>query len=88
MDENAHGSDGGSQPKAAPSDVCLEKKRLLEVWQHATRAHAEAVMALKQIIGTCTKEEYEMLYRATEALRTRAEDAEDKLDRHALRHGC
>jgi hypothetical protein len=45
-------------------------------------------MALKQIIGTCTKEEYEMLYRATEALRTRAEDAEDKLDRHALRHGC
>jgi Zn finger protein HypA/HybF involved in hydrogenase expression len=88
MDEKVRASDGGRQPADTPSEGCQEKNRLLEIWQRAAQAHANAVTALRQSIGTSTKVEYEALYRAVEALRNQVEDAQDRVDRHILKHGC
>jgi hypothetical protein len=68
--------------------TCEEKTRLLETYQNATQAYADAVEKLQRQMGTIDKPEYDALYGITEELRLGASGSREELNAHVSLHGC
>jgi len=68
--------------------VCDEKRKHLDVYQQATRKYSDAVAELGRMIGVSTKDDYQALYRMTEAMRVDAAEAKEQLERHVTDHHC
>jgi hypothetical protein len=71
-----------------PTPTCPVKIRLLADYERATLAYSNKVSELKEKIGTSSKEDYDALYRMTEALRSDTRKAQRDLQNHAASHGC
>lgn len=68
--------------------MCRERVFLLSVYNEATAAYAKAVMTLHERIGTSSKSEYEILLKAVNIARTKAEQARLELEEHMSEHTC
>lgn len=67
---------------------CEERSRLLQAYNHATRAFSDRVSALNARIGVTPKHEYDLLERALEDARLKSELARIAYERHVADHGC
>lgn len=67
---------------------CHEKHRLVDDYERLTIAYSSKVSELRERIGKSTKQEYEALYRMTEALRHDVRNAQMELENHIAAHGC
>ena len=67
---------------------CEEKGRLINTYAKASADLAEAVGSLKKKEGVCSKDEYEVLCRASEDAHVRNEQARLAFERHCQDHKC
>jgi hypothetical protein len=88
MNDGQNLTDNRVDPNEPALSACHEKGRLLDFWRRATLAHADAVARLQETMATCSRTEFEILYRSTEALRARADSAQEQLIIHVGKHGC
>jgi hypothetical protein len=68
--------------------VCQEKRELLALYQHAARKYSEAVIELKQKIGTIPKPEYDAFHRVTMEAEHNARAARRRLEDPIAGHRC
>jgi len=67
---------------------CEEKERLINAYAKASAELTECVAALRKNEGISTKEEYEVLCRASEDAHMRNEEARLAFERHSQDHKC
>jgi hypothetical protein len=67
---------------------CEEKERLITLYAKASAELSAAVAALEKSQGTCSKDEYEALSRASEDAHMRNEQARLAFERHQQDHKC
>jgi len=67
---------------------CEEKVRLTAEFEAATTKFSEAVIELRQKMGTSSKEAYDRLTRAANEDRLKSEQARLALEQHIAAHRC
>ena len=73
--------------KALPL-VCAEKSDLISAYKQATQNYSGAVAKLKQNIGICAKDRYDVLYCVAQEALQLADKARERLDNHVAKHAC
>jgi hypothetical protein len=68
--------------------VCVEKLRLLKIYEKAAALFSQRVNTLSCDVGKASKADYDTLVTAAEEGRQRAEVARQVLDHHVKTHRC
>jgi hypothetical protein len=68
--------------------ACEEMRRLVSVYETATKKFAQAVSDLRQRTGTSAKKEYDRLSRVSDEARIESEQARLAVAKHSAGHDC
>lgn len=73
---------------SATAGLCEEKKRLLDLYEEATKEYSRHLNDARSRMATSSKSVYENLLRKAEDARKNSESARLALQRHVDKHGC
>jgi hypothetical protein len=67
---------------------CTEKRRLIEIYETATREFSRTLTVLTRRMGVLLRQEYDAISAASERARHRSEEARVELEKHTAEHNC
>jgi hypothetical protein len=67
---------------------CAEKRRLIEIYEAATREFSRTLTVLTRRMGVLLREEYDEIRAAGERARLRSEEARLQMEKHIAEHNC